>query len=66
MKNNFRFIAIIVLLTIVLTSLESCGSACARQHRYWNTHRCVMIETKDTAQFAFANNQIVMFEKNAY
>ena len=66
MKNIFKFIGLVLLLTIVLTSLESCGSACARQHRYWNTHRCVMIETKDTAQFAFVNNQIVIFERNSY
>ena len=66
MKNNFRFIALVLLLSIILTSFESCASRCGQQRRYWNNHRCVMIETKDTAQYAFANNQIVMFEKNPY
>ena len=66
MKNNFRFIGLVLLLTIILISFESCASRCKQQRRYWNNHRCVMIETKDTTQFVIANNQIVMFEKNPY
>ena len=66
MKNNLKFIGLVLLLSIILTSFESCASRCGQQRRYWNNHRCVMIETRDTAQFAFANNQIVMYEKNPY
>jgi len=30
-----------IMLFVIIVSLQSCGSACSRQHHYWNTHRCV-------------------------
>jgi len=38
--NIFKVIAVIIFVAIIL-SVSSCGSACQRQHRYWNTHRNV-------------------------
>ena len=64
--KSFRPYAIAIALFLIWITCQSCASRCGQQRRYWNNHRCVMIETKDTAQYAFANNQIVMFEKNAY
>lgn len=41
---------IILILIILGLSLQSCGSACARTHRYWNTHRCVQTTVKTSKQ----------------
>ena len=38
--NIFKVVAVIIF-AVIIYSVSSCGSACQKQHRYWNTHRCV-------------------------
>jgi len=38
---NILKVVVIIAWIVLMNSLTSCGSACSRTHRYWNTHRCV-------------------------
>ncbi len=41
MKKLFKFVLLYTFIIALFLLLNSCGSACSRQHRYWNKHRCV-------------------------
>ncbi len=39
--NIAKVVVVVAWIVLMAFLLNSCGSACSRQHRYWNTHRCV-------------------------
>ena len=62
---NVLKLVVIVGWLFMMNALTSCGSACARTHRYWNTHRCVQVTNDTLPNYFYHNNQIVMVYKNS-
>jgi hypothetical protein len=61
MKN--KVLITIILAVLVAFLCTSCRSSCAKTKRYWRKHRCVDVQKdtiQHTAQYAFANNSIVI------
>lgn len=64
MKKDFRPYAIAIVLFLITVMMESCASRCAQQRRYWSRHRVVEVTNDTLPSYFYANNTIVMVEKN--
>jgi len=64
LKNwGMSFILWVVVILFAL-SLDSCASRCGQQRRYWSRHRVVQVTYDTIPSYFYANNQIVMVERN--
>jgi uncharacterized membrane protein len=64
LKNcGMAFVLWVVFIVFVL-SLTSCASKCERSRRYWSRHRVVQVTHDTIPSYFYANNQIVMVERN--
>ena len=59
---NIAKIGLIILWLVFMYSITSCGS-CRSTKRYWRNHRCVEVKRDTVPDYFYANNQIIMIEK---
>lgn len=62
--KSFKPYAIAIILLVILLTMESCASRCARTRRYWERHRVVNVTHDTIPGYFYANNQIVIVEYN--